>query len=413
MESKRFCFRCHRTIENHEPSVACSQCGRTYHAACWNAYGRCASQDCNYRQAVSQNAAPNYSRIQQPQYQGVNPQGPQGKKDVNYIFIIYIFLGILVVALALLAYVILSGNAKDTAPESSGYTQGEQTSNPPTDDRATHNDQPAPQGTTVSEVDVSSQEKKYQEALDYMQKGQYATAYTMLVDLNGYSNSNQKIDQCISKWVRTVLDNGDSTQARNFYMDVSMNNSQVETVYGLIHDHLYAQSHYSVWRRGSNAQAVTYLLKSLPQSFRDTRTLVTLMNIFSSSAVDEPRSFVEDNEDTLRACFGIPFVKKYLTEDDHINGILVGEWKSSNGKQIFKHYRMKYYDGVNTEHHGLPTPEKPENMDHRDIENLVMLWEDSKDRHLCEIFHLSFTDYDTLQIYCCANQKTYTLYRQK
>ena len=58
----------------------------------------------------------------------------------------------------------------------------------------------------------------------------------------------------------------------------------------------------------------------------------------------------------------------------------------------------------------LPWVPEPYGTKYYCIEDLIYYWDDD-DSHLAKVFRFEMLDFDTMEVYCYKNNRTYTLYR--
>ena len=94
---------------------------------------------------------------------------------------------------------------------------------------------------------LNADKSNYEAACTALDNGNYKTAYEAFVSLDGYEDSNNKIDDCIYEWIDYILDSGTATDAESFKNTVNLNNSHHLTIYTKITNEINAHTDFDYW----------------------------------------------------------------------------------------------------------------------------------------------------------------------
>lgn len=152
------------------------------------------------------------------------------------------------------------------------------------------------------------------------------------------------------------------------------------------------------WGHDTDVVVRYNLVHQLPKGVMNTKAIDTLYKFYETD-------YSERKVADFKACFDNAEVKCIATSDDYICSFMLGKW--SNGSSYIKYYEKN--DGIYFEN-SLPTPNVYDAA-YYDVVDRVHIWENSDSEKVADVFKYSFIDADTLECYCYANNRTYTLYR--
>ena len=143
------------------------------------------------------------------------------------------------------------------------------------------------------------------------------------------------------------------------------------------------------------------MISLLPESYKDVKVYKQLF----SARLNNDFSYFGNvwNE--------FPFLKEIVSNDAVIKDFLIGKWYTSLNSYYFD---ITYYfemDDKYSTSHSLPAVDKPDGTKYYGIEDLIYCWKDADSNVLAKVFQFTIVDYDTIEVYCYRNSKTYTLYR--
>ena len=91
--------------------------------------------------------------------------------------------------------------------------------------------------------------------------------------------------------------------------------------------------------------------------------------------------------------------------DYYVTEFLNGYWSTWDDD-----YYMEFDDDGSCSYN-LPHPDRPWNTEYYSIRSMVWGWYDGNDVLLGKVYQIEIIDYDTIQVYCFKDKRTYTLYR--
>ncbi|MBE6612387.1 MAG: hypothetical protein E7632_07835 [Ruminococcaceae bacterium] len=251
-------------------------------------------------------------------------------------------------------------------------------------------------------------EANYGKACNYMSATRYEDAYKLFKALGNYSDSKNKLTECIYAWVDYLLEKEVSSFI--FEDTVTLTSEHYATIYSKIWNHINSHTDYEYWE-GIISVTIYRLLEMLPSSYEQTATLLRLFDDWSAY-IPSYWDYIRDNKAFLKSVWSIGFVRDFLTDDNNIAVFLESTWKTADGKYYFRFYEDTS-DGSTWINYGtMPTPTKPYNVDHYNIISSTLVWEDYNDNNVGNVYRFSVIDFNTINVYCYADGKTYTLYRQ-
>lgn len=253
-------------------------------------------------------------------------------------------------------------------------------------------------------------ESKYQKADQYQTDRDYKEAYQLFVELGGYKESRDKVLETIMFWENEALNSSSTLSARIFSRTVQITSGQFEDFYSVIllflNEHENADFWYN-WGGTDASRNVQTMLKMLPTSYQETNTLLKLFNLLAKYSGGYDVLFRE-NEALMRQCWSLGFVQDLAKQDDALAFFLEGYW---TGSGYFMKFSKNETSGGTDSSYNLPRIQNPPGVKYFDIEDMTYYVKDGDQNHLADIFRFEIVDYDTINVYCYNNDRTYTLYR--
>ncbi len=260
---------------------------------------------------------------------------------------------------------------------------------------------------------LNANKESYEAACTALDNGNYKTAYEAFIALDGYEDSNDKIDDCIYEWVDYILDNGTTADAESFKNTVRLSNSHHSTIYTKITNEINAHNDFDYWDDywyDTDKSTVIYnLLQSLPSSYQDNTNLSRLFKALSNGDVHPVADYIRNNKVFLESVWYLGLVQNFLTQDDMIYAFLEGYWETADGEYYLNFYQDD--EGGTSSSHDLPWVEKPSGTMYYGIKSLIYSWEDGDGNSLAKVYRFTITDFNTMTVYCYKDNRTYKLYR--
>ena len=253
----------------------------------------------------------------------------------------------------------------------------------------------------------------YEAACTALDNGNYKTAYEAFVALDGYEDSNDKIDDCIYEWIDYILDYGTASDAESFKNTVRLSSSHHSTIYTKITNEINAHNDFDYWddywNNTDNATVIYNLLQALPSSYQDNTNLSRLFKVLSNGDIHPVADYIRDNKVFLESVWHLGFIQDFCKQDDMICAFLEGYWETSDGN-----YYLNFYEsdgGGTSSSYNLPWVAEPSGTVYFNIENLIYIYEDANGNELAKVYRFTITDFNTISVYCYKDSRTYKLYR--
>jgi len=260
---------------------------------------------------------------------------------------------------------------------------------------------------------MSEDKNNYEAACTALDNGNYKTAYETFVALDGYEDSNDKIDDCIYEWIDDILDSGTATDAESFKNTVNLSSSQHSTIYTKITNEINAHNDFDYWDDFWNdtdkATIIYNLLQTLPSSYQDNTNLSRLFKVLSNGDIHPVADYIRDNKVFLESVWHLGFIQDFCKQDDMIYAFLEGYWETADGEYYLNFYQDD--DGGTSSSHDLPWVEKPSGTMYYGIKSLIYSWEDGDGNSLAKVYRFTITDFNTMTVFCYKDNRTYKLYR--
>lgn len=255
-------------------------------------------------------------------------------------------------------------------------------------------------------------ESKYLKADKCRTDKKYEEAYQLFVELGNYKESQDEVLATILLWEAEVLGSPSSIAANTFAKTVKLSSSHYEMFYSSILIFLNAHDNADYWCYKSGifknaSKNVQTILKMLPASYKDTNTLLKLFNLLAKDSGSCEELFL-DNETLMRQCWSLAFLQDMAAQDYASSYFLKGSW---TGSGYYLNFYEKEGDGRTYSEFDLPRVSQPSGTKYYDIEDMIYYWDNKYYEHLAKVFRFEIVDYDTIEVFCYKNNRTYTLYR--
>ena len=260
---------------------------------------------------------------------------------------------------------------------------------------------------------LNENKNNYEAACTALDNGNYKTAYEAFVALDGYEDSNDKIDDCIYEWIDYILDYGTASDAESFKNTVRLSSSHHSTIYTKITNEINAHNDFDYWddywNNTDNATVIYNLLQALPSSYQDNTNLSRLFKVLSNGDIHPVADYIRDNKVFLESVWHLGFIQDFCKQDDMICAFLEGYWETADGN-----YYLNFYEsdgGGTSSSYNLPWVAEPSGTVYFNIENLIYIYEDANGHELAKVYRFTITDFNTISVYCYKDSRTYKLYR--
>ena len=469
MSNEQLCISCGKPITPDEPGVICDTCGRTSHLHCWQTRGGCSTEGCSGRilSMISGTAAaaPIPSAVPTPL---PTVEKPKKKKHTGLIITLIAIAVVLVAGLvcggifvgipylkynkaldamnagkyddAYSQFYALNGfsDSADMALEAI-YRQGKEALKDQDYDFAYNNfiwlgdysDSAKMANQSLYSKGKSLMDKgKYDEAKaeferlgDYKDAAEliqealylkaqkasddkaYKDAYILYTELGNYKESAAKRQTAMILWEAQALNNTYKNEAVIFLNTVDLTSADYNLFYSTLV--LFVTGHEDVdyWVNSERFENVYTLLSMLPRNYEETQLLWDLFSVLKeyNHFVVSPRVLYRDHADLMAESWNIPFVQNMAKDDLALGFFLEGKWTGSG-----------YYFSIDSEGYSkfdLPWVAKPSGTQHYALEDLIYSWRDGNNKRLANVFRFEILDYETINVYCYENGRTYTMYR--
>ncbi len=255
--------------------------------------------------------------------------------------------------------------------------------------------------------------KDYQDACAALDNGNYQTAYNAFIALEGYEDSEDKIDDCIYEWIDDILSNGTASQAETFKNTVRLSDDHYSTVYSKITNEISSHNDFDYWDDYWNdtdkATIIYHLLQTLPTTYQDVSNLTRLFKVLYNGDIHPVADYIRNNSTLLASVWYVGFIQDFVKQDEMIYAFLEGYWTTADGEYYLNFYEDE--DGGTSSTHDLPWVEKPSGTMYYGIKSLIYAWEDADGNQLAKVYRFTINDYNTITVYCYKNGRTYKLYR--
>lgn len=254
-------------------------------------------------------------------------------------------------------------------------------------------------------------EAKYLKAGAYLDEKDYVFAYEFYEELGSYQDSQDKLLTTLLLWEAEALGSSVNAEAIRFVQTVTLQPEHYGLYYDTILLYLNIQDDLQTWHDQYFPYAcakVNSMLKLLPVTYKDTSSLLELFGWLASDNNSHYDLFRE-KEDLLREYWSMTFVQALAEDDWFIINFLEGYWTTYSGD-----YFLTFYEGDDDLMHSeynLPWVPKPEGYKYYDIKDQIYIYIDEDHNELAKVFRFNLIDYDTIEVFCYKNNRTYTLYR--
>ena len=253
-------------------------------------------------------------------------------------------------------------------------------------------------------------ESQYFLADQYQNEEKYKEAYELYAQLGSYRDSETELLDTVLSWETRALSASTTTDATALSDTVKLDADHCEAFYTNLMLYLYSYENAEYWYDWGPTMATrntNTLLSMLPSSYQDVAVLQELFSLLTENAVAYDDLF--RYHDTLaRESWYLPFVRDLAAQDEAMCYFLESYWTTGNG-----YYYMNFYENSNggtTSDHSLPWVAQPSGTKYFEIIDMVYCWTNDEGP-LAEVYRFEIIDYDTINVYCFKDKKTYTLYR--
>lgn len=254
-------------------------------------------------------------------------------------------------------------------------------------------------------------EAKYLKAGVYLDDKDYYLAYELYRDLGSYQDSQDKLLTTMLLWEAEALGSSVNAEAIRFVQTVTLKPEHYELYYNTILLYLSIQDDLQPWHDAGFSYAcakVSSMLRLLPATYQDTSALLELFDWLASDNDLFYDLFLE-KEDLLRELWGLTFVQALAGDDWFITAFMEGYWTTYSG-DYYLHFYEEEEDVMHCSYN-LPWVEQPAGTKYYDIKDQTYIFIDEDYNQLAKVYRFDIIDYDTIQVLCYKNNRTYTLYR--
>lgn len=259
---------------------------------------------------------------------------------------------------------------------------------------------------------VGAPYRDYDEACEYMGRGQYWEALEIFCELEDFQDSEAMAAAC----VLAIVDEGfeeDTDLSRLDDYDFTLRSSHYATLYDKVWTQINTHTDYGYWINSPdnvNVNNMLMVLRMLPDGYESRDVLIQLFeDIYDSDMADwNGGDYIRNNRAFLETVWPIDFVQDYLLADGQITYFMEGYWENSTGNYYFEFYKND--NGGTNCRYNLPH-KQPSGTKYYDVVDQIYVYLDKDSEELSKGFKYTFTDYDTVSVYCYSNGSTYTLYR--
>lgn len=257
-------------------------------------------------------------------------------------------------------------------------------------------------------------EATYLKADELQNDKKYKEAYVLFKQLGNYKESEKELLATLLLWEAEALSSDQLKSAQEFVDTVKLDSSQYELFYSAISVFIFNHTDASYWWeegywRASNHAKNTYnLLTLLPSTYKATSQYLELFYVLvkDGSIYD----LFYEHANLVETMWSVaPFMQSLLEEFGSVMPpFMRGTWKGSG---YYLTFTDQGDDGIYSSF-DLPWVAKPSGTKYYEIIDMVYCWIDADNNRLADVFYFEIIDYNTINVFCYKNNRTYTMYRQ-
>ena len=266
---------------------------------------------------------------------------------------------------------------------------------------------------------VNGQQIDYDRACKARTNKNFRDAIELFDSLGSYSDARQQRTNTVYAWADYAISSSTSYTATQFKDSVTLNATEYAGIYEKIAHQLQYCTDFDYWDdyagNDSHSAIALALLETVPSTYKDTADWRELFGTLTSRSSDI-NDYIRTNISVLEKNWSVPFVKQLLQSDEGLAAFLEGYWYTSDNT-----YNMHYYATYSSYTYStatystsftssLPTVSKPYSSANFIIKDHVQYWDSYSGRD--PVYRFTFTDFDTVEVYCYEDSSTYTLYRR-
>ncbi|MDD6269961.1 MAG: hypothetical protein PUA84_07910 [Oscillospiraceae bacterium] len=289
-----------------------------------------------------------------------------------------------------------------------------------------------------------------------IEEGNFRTAYNTCLSFESISQEDalsEVKDDCVVKWADSIISSGDKDEAEYFKKNVKISTAVYPALYERVMKEINAHTTFDYWddnwNSTSHSAVLNVFIQQLPDEYDDIALLKKIFPEMVSGDIHPLGDYLVNNQDLINDLLDsdIKFAGDYLIQaanayfndfwlnddennakildvlleydsvEEHISSsndfyfdnFMADNWSNSN--DYYMNFTYDETEEIYNVEYNLPVPENGDVEYYEWIGNdYCVYYSDDEDKPV-KRYTINIVSYYEIDVYCCFNKKTITLYR--